>query len=94
VYRQAEGSSIIELAHHMKKGVLPADITAPKADRSFIRCHAGQVVDVVRQIADNARKKGYAVKDIQVLAPMYRGPAGIDRLNQTLQELFNPKSDK
>ncbi|WP_027407909.1 ATP-dependent RecD-like DNA helicase [Anoxybacteroides tepidamans] len=94
VYRQAEGSSIIELAHQMKKGTLPSDLTAPKADRSFIRCQAGQVVDVVRQIADNARKKGYSVKDIQVLAPMYRGPAGIDRLNQVLQELFNPKSEE
>jgi len=94
VYRQAEGSSIIELAHHMKNGQLPPDWAAPKADRSFIRCQAGQVVDVVRQIADNAWKKGYSVKDIQVLAPMYRGPAGIDRLNEALQELFNPKTEK
>jgi exodeoxyribonuclease V alpha subunit len=94
VYRQAEGSSIIELAHQMKNGVVPSDLTAQKADRSFIRCQAGQVAEVVRQIADNARKKGFAVKDIQVLAPMYRGPAGIDRMNQVLQELFNPKSEK
>ncbi|EQB96013.1 ATP-dependent RecD-like DNA helicase [Geobacillus sp. LEMMJ02] len=93
VYRQAEGSSIIELAHEMKRGVVPDDLTAPKADRSFIRCRAGQVVDVVRQIADNARKKGFSVKDIQVLAPMYRGPAGIDQLNKALQELFNPPAE-
>lgn len=94
VYRQAEGSSIIELAHQMKNGVIPSDLTTPKADRSFIRCRTSQVAEVVRQIADNARKKGFAVKDIQVLAPMYRGPAGIDRLNQVLQDLFNPKSEK
>lgn len=94
VYRQAEGSSIIELAHQMKNGVIPSDLTTPKADRSFIRCQTSQVAEVVRQIADNARKKGFSVKDIQVLAPMYRGPAGIDRLNQVLQDLFNPKSEK
>lgn len=94
VYRQAEGSSIIELAHQMKNGVIPPDLTTPKADRSFIRCQTSQVAEVVRQIADNARKKGFSVKDIQVLAPMYRGPAGIDRLNQVLQDLFNPKSEK
>lgn len=93
VYRQAEGSSIIELAHAMKRGVVPTDLTAPKADRSFIRCRAGQVADVVRQIADNARSKGFSVKDIQVLAPMYRGPAGIVQLNKVLQGLFNPPSD-
>ncbi|MEC5187279.1 ATP-dependent RecD-like DNA helicase [Geobacillus thermodenitrificans] len=93
VYRQAEGSSIIELAHEMKRGNVPADLTAPKADRSFIRCRAGQVASVVRQIAENARNKGFSVKDIQVLAPMYRGPAGIDQLNKVLQELFNPPTD-
>ena len=32
-------------------------------------------------------------RDIQVLAPMYRGPAGIDRLNVLLQEIFNPNPD-
>lgn len=31
--------------------------------------------------------------DIQVLAPMYRGPAGIDRLNAILQEILNPNPD-
>ena len=31
--------------------------------------------------------------DIQVLAPMYRGPAGIDRLNAILQESLNPNPD-
>jgi exodeoxyribonuclease V alpha subunit len=41
----------------------------------------------------NAKKKGYTAKDIQVLAPMYRGPAGIDHLNKLLQEIFNPNSD-
>lgn len=38
-------------------------------------------------------KKGYSSKDIQVLAPMYRGPAGIDRLNEILQEILNPNPD-
>jgi exodeoxyribonuclease V alpha subunit len=94
IYRQAEGSSIIDLAHNIKNGVLPADISSPKPDRSFIKCNASQIVEVVRQIANNAKNKGYAAKDIQVLAPMYRGPAGIDRLNQMLQDLFNPKSEQ
>lgn len=29
--------------------------------------------------------------DIQVLAPMYKGNAGIKRLNQVLQDILNPK---
>ncbi|MEH7223142.1 ATP-dependent RecD-like DNA helicase [Bacillus sp. JJ1566] len=90
IYRQSEGSSIIELAHDIKKGNLPPDISSPKKDRSFLKCYQNQVLEVVRQVSDNAKKKGYSVKDIQVLAPMYRGPAGIDSLNVMLQELFNP----
>jgi exodeoxyribonuclease V alpha subunit len=90
IYRQAEGSSIIELAHEIKKGRLPQNISVQQPDRSFIKCTTNQLAQVVEKVALNARNKGYAVKDIQVLAPMYRGPAGIDRLNFLLQEIFNP----
>ena len=93
IYRQAEGSSIIELAHEIKKGYLPVDITVKQADRSFIKCSTTQVAQVVEKVAFNAKNKGYSAKDIQVLAPMYRGPAGIDRLNVLLQEIFNPNPD-
>lgn len=93
IYRQAEGSSIIELAHEIKKGHLPQDITVKQADRSFIKCVTAQVPEVVEKVALNAKNKGYTARDIQVLAPMYRGPAGIDRLNVLLQEIFNPNPD-
>ncbi|PLS01256.1 SF1B family DNA helicase RecD2 [Neobacillus cucumis] len=93
IYRQAEGSSIIELAHDIKKGYLPPNVTAKQADRSFIKCSTAQVAQVVEKVALNAKNKGYTSKDIQVLAPMYRGPAGIDRLNVLLQEIFNPNPD-
>ncbi|MEC1522865.1 ATP-dependent RecD-like DNA helicase [Neobacillus niacini] len=90
IYRQAEGSSIIELAHDIKKGYLPANVAMKQPDRSFIRCSTAQIPQVIEKVALNAKSKGYSAKDIQVLAPMYRGPAGIDRLNVLLQEIFNP----
>jgi len=93
IYRQAEGSSIIELAHDIKRGYLPPNITVKQADRSFIKCSTAQVAQVVEKVALNAKNKGYSAKDIQVLAPMYRGLAGIDRLNGLLQEIFNPNPD-
>lgn len=93
IYRQAEGSSIIRLAHDIKNGRLPDDLAAPQPDRSFIKCNGNQLAQVVEKVAANARKKGYHPRDIQVLAPMYKGPAGIDRLNVILQELFNPNHD-
>ncbi|WP_449620559.1 SF1B family DNA helicase RecD2 [Robertmurraya sp. Marseille-Q9965] len=89
IYRQEEGSSIIELAHSIKKGQLPDDILKPQRDRSFIRCGPAQIGEVVQKVAENAKKKGYTSKDIQVLAPMYKGPAGIDKLNQIVQQIFN-----
>jgi exodeoxyribonuclease V alpha subunit len=89
IYRQEEGSSIIELAHHMKKGQIPSDLTKQQKDRSFFPCRTDQISEVVRKVVENAKKKGYTPKDIQVLAPMYRGPAGIDNLNKLLQEIFN-----
>lgn len=93
IYRQSEGSSIIELAHEMKKGRLPQNITQQQKDRSFFQCQPGQIGTVIGQVVRNAKKKGYLAKDIQVLAPMYRGPAGIDRLNKMIQEIFNPNED-
>ncbi|MFZ7823002.1 ATP-dependent RecD-like DNA helicase [Priestia sp. 40] len=94
VYRQAEGSSIIDLAHEIKKGKLPEDLSRQQGDRSFIRCQGQHITNVVQQVCGNALKKGYTAKDIQVLAPMYKGPTGIDKLNEVLQELFNPASEQ
>ncbi|MFT8362041.1 MAG: ATP-dependent RecD-like DNA helicase [Sporolactobacillus sp.] len=93
IFRQAEGSSIIELAHEMKEGHV-RDITEKRSDRRFIPCSQAQVVDAVCQIASGAKKKGFAARDIQVLAPIYRGNAGIEKMNETLQDLFNPPSSQ
>ncbi|WP_243290655.1 ATP-dependent RecD-like DNA helicase [Bacillus sp. FJAT-47783] len=94
IYRQAEGSSIIELAHDIRSGVLPHNILSATKDRSFLPCKGNQVKEVVKKVVENAVKKGYSPKDIQVLAPMYRGSAGIDQLNVMLQETLNPKSEQ
>jgi exodeoxyribonuclease V alpha subunit len=92
IYRQAEGSSIIGLAHNIKDGKVPDDIAKQQGDRSFIRCSSAQIAEVVEKVVTSAKRKGYTAKDIQVLAPMYRGPAGIDKLNLMLQEIFNPNA--
>lgn len=90
IYRQAEGSTIIEMAHQIKKGKVPDTLTAKTTDRSFIQAGAGQVTSVVTQVVKGALAKGQAIRDIQVLAPMYKGPAGIDNLNKEIQQLVNP----
>lgn len=94
IYRQEDGSSIIQLAHDIKNGRIPEDLLKQHSDRSFIPCSTQQVGEVVRQIVQAAVRKGYTKRDIQVLAPMYRGPAGIDQLNTLLQEILNPPEEK
>lgn len=93
IYRQSSGSSIIELAHQMKAGKLPDNIEAKTSDRSFIRAGADQIPLVVEKVVKSALSKGHTIKDIQVLAPMYKGPAGIDALNQMIQQMVNPNDD-
>lgn len=89
IYRQESGSTIIQLAHAIKNGTVPQDLKVQQKDRSFISCRTTQVSDVVKQIVGHAIKKGYSSRDIQVLAPMYRGPAGIDEMNKLLQDILN-----
>ena len=94
IYRQGDGSSIIPLAHEIKEGHLPSDFTKNQKDRSFFRSDAYQIEPLISQIVEKAKKKGFTAQDIQVLAPMYRGPAGIDALNKMMQEIFNPNTGK
>lgn len=93
IYRQAEGSSIIELAHAIKNDEVLPDLMKAMDDRRFFPCSQSQILDVVQKVSANAFKKGFTPKDIQVLAPIYRGNAGIDAINKSLQDLFNPKTE-
>ena len=91
IHRQKGSSSIVTLAHSIKDGHLPMDFTQNQPDRTFISCRSTQVLDVIEQIVVKAIKKGYQKKDIQVLAPMYKGEAGIHEINKMMQNILNPK---
>ena len=47
-----------------------------------------------RSVCELSINKGLTDRDIQILAPMYKGINGIDNLNNNLRDLFNPKSKK
>ena len=57
IYRQAEGSSVIQLAHAIKDGTLPPDLAQNKKDRSFISCTGAQIVEVVKKFAKMLKQK-------------------------------------
>ncbi|MFD1484269.1 ATP-dependent RecD-like DNA helicase [Lacticaseibacillus baoqingensis] len=90
IHRQDAQSSIITLAHAINAGHLPPDWQKPQPDRSFILCPPNQLAQVVGQVVAKAQGK-FSLAQMQVLAPMYRGVAGIDQLNNLLQEILNPK---
>ena len=56
-------------------------------DRSFISCHTSQIPEVVKQVVGHAVKKGI-LQGYSGLAPMYRGPAGIDQFKQYFARNF------
>ena len=90
IYRQSEESTIVTLASQIRQGILPADFTHKKADRSYFEIASNQIPATIEKILDAAIRSGIPARDIQVLAPMYRGAAGIDAINQLMQELLNP----
>ena len=67
---------------------MPQTLPEPKADKRFFPCSTDQVKDAVWQICDNARRKGFTAKEIQVLAPMYKGPAEHLGLIMWLQDIM------
>ncbi|MEY2349043.1 SF1B family DNA helicase RecD2 [Lentilactobacillus buchneri] len=88
IYRQEKGSSIIQLAHDIHRGQLSENFTQNQSDRSFIPCNEYQISSVIEQVTKRAKQKDFGLMDVQVLAPMYRGRAGIDRLNDVVQEVW------
>ena len=90
IYRQSEESTIVTLASQIRQGILPADFTQKKADRSYFEIASSHIPATIEKILDAAIRNGIPARDIQVLAPMYRGTAGIDAINQLMQELLNP----
>lgn len=90
IYRQSQDSTIVTLASQIQKGLLPADFTEKKADRSYFEARNEHIPPMIERIASAAIRSGIPAQDVQVLAPMYRGQAGIDQINSLMQNLINP----
>ena len=91
IFRQAKDSGIIQLAHHILHNEIEnMDLFEQYRDINFFPCINYDVVKNVKIIVKKAIGEGYDTNDIQVLVPMYQGVAGIDALNDALQDVFNP----
>ncbi|KXT77973.1 SF1B family DNA helicase RecD2 [Streptococcus sp. DD13] len=90
IYRQSNESTIVTLADQIRQGYLPDDFCDRKPDRSYFEAQSDQIPAMVERIVTVATNSGIASDEIQILAPMYRGAAGINTLNQSTQALLNP----
>lgn len=93
IFRQAADSKIITNAHLINQGKFPifsqdsGDFFLFPADDAITA--ADWIIEIVTERIP--QKFGFnAIHDIQVLAPIYRGPAGVTALNERLQEKLNP----
>ena len=93
IYRQTEGSYILNLAYDIKEKNISEDLFIKKEDYLFINGDNDNTLNIVKEVVAKAINKGLTDREVQVRAPMYKSVNGIDNLNIILQELFNPKSE-
>ncbi len=100
IFRQAARSMITTAAHEINQGRPPHLEPAEDQDHDFFFIDRASperaleaVVEVVAERAP-ARFEVDPIRDVQVLAPMYRGAVGIDALNERLQERLNPRGKR
>ena len=90
IYRQSDNSYIPFLAKEIKNNDLSEEFLTKKDDYNFVQVDSSNIKSAIKQITDISLLKGLDERSVQVLAPMYKGEAGIDALNSTLQEIYNP----
>jgi exodeoxyribonuclease V alpha subunit len=96
IFRQAARSMITTAAHEINQGRPPHLEPTEDQDHDFFfidRPSPERALEtVVEVVAERAPKRFEVdpIRDVQVLAPMYRGAVGIDALNERLQARLNP----
>ncbi len=100
IFRQAARSMITTAAHEINQGRPPHLEPEPDQDHDFFfinRPSAERALETVIEVVAERVPKRFGldpIRDVQVLAPMYRGPVGIDALNERLQARLNADGKK
>lgn len=93
VFRQAKESMIIVNAHRINKGELP--LTGEKKSDFFFmeKKSSSKIAELVVELVSKRLPEYYKLSpnSIQVLSPMRKSEAGVQNLNELLQEALNPQ---
>lgn len=95
IFRQAQESDIVMNAHRILQGE-PLVLDNRSKDFFLLERSDPQVIYKHTVMLLRDKLPGYtgaAQEEIQVLAPMRRGPLGAIRLNEVLQSVLNPKEE-
>ncbi|MFW2388805.1 MAG: ATP-dependent DNA helicase, partial [Polyangiales bacterium] len=96
VFRQAQQSAIVRGAHSVLEGGMPEPTpSGTKGDGDLFLISATDSDTITERLVQALRRMTTAygfdpLSDVQVMTPMRRGPLGTVRLNEVLQEAFNP----
>ena len=96
VFRQAQQSAIVRGAHAVLEGVVPEPTpSGTKGDGDLFLIAATDPETIIERVVQSLRRMSAAygfdpLADAQVMTPMRRGPLGTNKLNDVLQEAFNP----
>ena len=92
IYRQAAKSQIVQNAHRILGGEMPATDGTPAEDSDFFFFPSeepGATADLLMDVVTRRLEDRFDIdwtQDVQVIAPMYRGECGVDALNDRLRE--------
>ena len=93
IFRQAQASAIIRMAHAVNQGQLPELRNSRESDFFFMRRRDPMaVVDLVVELCGTRLPKNMGIEagQIQVLCPTRKGDWGTGALNRALQAALNP----
>jgi exodeoxyribonuclease V alpha subunit len=97
IFRQAARSMITTAAHEINRGRPPHLEPGSEQDHDFFfidRPSPERVLQTTVEVVAERAPRRFGVdpiREVQVLAPMYRGVVGIDALNEQLQARLNPR---
>jgi exodeoxyribonuclease V alpha subunit len=97
IFRQAARSMITTAAHEINRGRAPHLDPGEDQDHDFFfieRPSPERALETVVEVVAERAPGRFGIdpiRDVQVLAPMYRGAVGIDALNERLRERLNPR---
>ena len=94
IFRQAHESGIVQNAHRILVGEMPEGATDATGDFFVLaRRDPEEAADTIVKLVTERIAERFGLdpkRDVQVLTPMHKGPAGTEALNQRLQEALNP----